>query len=704
MEKRKIIELFDSSNISLFKGIAQMIKGTADGFYSLKDSYLRYLISQVKQEIYWSLNSLWPDRDNRNNRTQICFFFNCDPQFDPRKRVELKYYFTRDQERELNDIWKTDSQNGLGRSKIDFSEKEREEIERLIEELRSKQTNYLFELAKSTFGLDEHALVRGGLASQTMACAGDKFVFSYWEKWSQIPVYTSTYDYKIFLVEKRAFYDASVIFAAKSNIEIALTFGKTLDQDQVSQCFKVLQSVLDKYIWLDKLAPLMAQEAYWRQQYDIYSRLESAMDDLIEENETSVNSPVIDYLQKKVSLINNQKKKEKFETDIEPIKEDLKLKFKQFIIPAAELERKSQERTSLMKQIPSSKIVEIVSPPLRRELILDAIQNNELYYKISRLREKWLGELRDSIWGEFNNIPEAVKHDEVHSMNMEKVLGQFIDYAQLKFGLAFFYIWAAIWLHDKGLYKYAQKLKALLESSGQTQTRFERIRADHGELAYEELTINWAKYAIGDKESTEAVASICKYHTTKAFKQLKVETLSCLVDQYDIPIFFFICLLKIIDAMDVQTNRCGQFPFQRIENILGRPVLSKCSPYQKLLKGQTLHFIKHLSFISVRIDKKGDIVYAPNFVIPLVFLFYGMAEVYEDVKKEVEDHINSLQLENVNPAERIKAELERYCSSKNDQLNNLVENGRLQIPSIRAINLFGASPDMFDNWYYVKER
>jgi hypothetical protein len=280
------------------------------------------------------------------------------------------------------------------------------------------------------------------------------------------------------------------------------------------------------------------------------------------------------------------------------------------------------------------------SPPLDKSRLYNLYCNFTPYIQeVESLRQIWLRN-NSTIWGLFNNIPEMALHNEEHSKNLEKLLTEFFHNIPICPKRKFIYIWASSWLHDVGLFQYASEIINLIRQGKCKVSENEvfKVRDKHGELSYDRIRREGQDWGL-KKEDIEKISTICKYHTSKSTEELKEKAGDLISKKNDIPLFFFIILLRMLDALDIQKSRWAPEPFRKILDILelSKRVEKKDPELANYLEAQTIHLIKHASFISVRINDDSEIVYLPNFEMPLLLIIYSFAKAYEDIQRHLEE-------------------------------------------------------------------
>jgi hypothetical protein len=330
-------------------------------------------------------------------------------------------------------------------------------------------------------------------------------------------------------------------------------------------------------------------------------------------------------------------------------------------------------------------IAKLEPPSLDDSRLQELFDNKPSYiYKVYNLREKWLTQ-KNAIWDLFNNIPEMALHNEIHSQNLEKLLTEFSFKKEKLFSL-----WSAIWLHDVGLFEYAEKITQYI--SKKIGDSFNELKNLHGESSYQRIKKEGIKWGLL-KGDIQIVATICKYHTSESTKKLKEEinTLTSFGKEERMPLIFFILFLRVLDALDIQISR-WQDSFEKIDHILqlSENLKEKDSNHSEYLRKQVIHFIKHSAFISIRISQTGEVVYLPNFEMPLILVVYSFIKAQEDVKEElkaINEVIKKCRLE-----KKIKNEVKELISYQENAKGKIKiggltidNNGQFQI-KMRCFN------------------
>jgi len=626
---------------------------------SWHDSYLRFLISELKQDLFQNVKKVIRDLD----RSQIAILFNNSILGFP----ILKYYFTFDQEVKFEKIWSQDCKGFHPEAEdgISFSEDEKSFFqENVINDLKGKDKNYLRELVTLSFGVESPAIIKKSLAANIMCSSGGHFTFTYWDYWAKLPVYKKypeDYPIKYFLIEKRFFSNRALILCTKGDFAIFIAFKRPLNRSQISITYKRLNRFFNRINWINDLIWLIREETFFfLEEYELHLEFTK----YVKEN---VYPILQDYVYKK----------SKREEDI------LKI-FEEFITKPLK-ERHDNKEKVINKKEEINTIAKIESPPLN-DMKLHELFNNKPSYinRVYKLRKKWLDQ-RDNIWYLFNNIPEMALHNEIHSQNLEKLLTEFFLKKE-----NLFILWAASWLHDVGLFEYAEKITQLIKTK--KGDSFAEVRKLHGEISYKRIIDNGKRWGLLE-EDIKAIATISKYHTSYSTDKLKDEISNLITfgKSEEIPLIFFILSLRVLDALDIQINR-WQGSFEKIVNILNlsKKMRNKDSNFSEYLRLQMIHFIKHSAFISVRISQAGEVVYLPNFEMPLILVIFSLIKAQEDIKKELK--VNNNVIRECNLGEEIKNEVKEligYKEHKNGKIKigglTIDNNGQFQI-RIRCFN------------------
>ena len=615
---------------------------------SWSDSYLRFLISELKQSISQKIHKAIKDFDH----SQIAILFNTNIHGYP----ILKYYFTFDQEVKFKEKWKTDCKDFHPEleDNIYFSTEEKMFFkEVIIRKLKDERSDYFRELIRLSFGIESPAIIKKSLAANIMYSSGGNLTFTYWENWAELPLYRQypdEYPKNYFLIEKRLFNNSSLILCTSGNFAIFIAFKRALKSNEIAIFHEILHPFFKKNDWLNDLIWLMREEIYFvLEQYELHSSF-------------------IKYVEKKICpilleyIFNKNKNKEK---DIIKI-------FEEFI--TKQLKNKYEKKEEGTREIERKYIViaKLEPPSIDDSKLYDLVENKPSYVgKIYNLRNEWLSQ-KHIIWGLFNNIPEMALHNEIHSENLEKLLTYFNFKNKI-----FFYLWSAIWLHDVGLFDYAEKISQYI-STKKVVDSFSKVRKLHGKIAYERINKDGKKWGLSE-EDIQIIATICRYHTSESNKELEkeIKELINFGAEKRLPLIFFIFFLRILDALDIQIRR-WQDSFEKIHHILhlSKDLKRKDLKYSEHLRKQVIHFIKHSSFISIVVDKKGEIVYLPNFEMPLILLIYSFIKVQEDIEKEL-NTINEIIKKN-KLKKRLSEEFNELIKYKK-KINEKIKIGRLTV-------------------------
>lgn len=648
-------------------------------YLKVEDSFLRYIIQFLKWDFYRKLKGRLDSSKDFEEKLPFCnlhILFNIDPQKDPSKRVLLKSYLTADQEEKIINVYRKHTTRG------------------------NEPRKYLRKFAEATFGLDKYARVQDGLAANVMKSATKGMVFSCWENWNRLSPYLERYDREILEIETKSFAspvskENTLILCAKGNVEVSLScVGGRLSADEIRHIFKTFRDWDDNgvFLFFDSLVPYMIVDTTLRERFCIKSQ--DFQQDLICE----IDMPLRKYFK----AVKDGKK------DFENVEKSLIKPFLKSIKIIRDVEKLRYELESQVKLFSKRE-----APPF---LNLVHFCDMNTINDCSILRKKW--ELEKSLlWEDFQNVRETVYHSFEHACNCERLLNSLLDVLMDGKGCnTFQYLWESVFLHDVGLNKYAKELGAFLK--GESLKDFCEIVKEDRKLhpLYGSDRLKRERWIFCENERNKysneieleriIVSEIIKFHSQKTALTKKqkendqerykfaenhnvysleehIENLKIQYSGLDkIPFYFFVCLLRLIDACDISRNRCGSKPAYRLISIINHDSLDKC--YRDFCQKQTLHFMKHCCILNSKFemdsDKKSiEIIYASDLYSPMIFIIYSFTQIIKDIDFELQKINVKSVIEKLSKDIGKKIELNR-------SVNKIMKSGILLKPCFLGID------------------
>lgn len=234
--------------------------------------------------------------------------------------------------------------------------------------------------------------------------------------------------------------------------------------------------------------------------------------------------------------------------------------------------------------------------------------------------------------GDSANDLEEVSTNLIHAMNMEKIAlswGEMIGGPNLNKYIP--NLLKAIWLHYIGLTKYASTNKNL--EFGETVT----YRTTYSYLEEDRLKELKNQLDLTD-DDIRILKILVHYHSriaplTGKSKEIecdgKTKTFDSLEGVIDnlpaYPYFLTITILRLIDSIDVQWNRCGQYRINHLKKRLEETQ----TPTKEII-----HFFKH-AYFDVGLGGSCRVLYGADFHSPMFLILYAFAKVISGIEQEL---------------------------------------------------------------------